>query len=254
MKKYLIKMFLLFILVGSTQAKELIKVAYLEWGSYSGVKLKDNGIIVDIVKTTLEHAGYEVQVKILPWSRAVEFVRKGVFDINAGFWRGPKWDGEFDYMDNISIDSSSFIVMSNSALKSGSFENLKGKRIGVLLDANYGERFLKHESFKKVSVNHQKSAIEMLERGRVDAIIGDPVIINDILKSDLPHLQGKLRVLKPAVSKYFLSPGIAKNHPKKDEIINRFNKSYRKLVKDGLYKNMFKKHGVKLTSEYYLSL
>ena len=71
--------------------------------------------------------------------------------------------------------------------------------------------------------------------------------INDfeaLLEKKFPHLVGEFRILEPPIQINYNSPMLSIKHPLRDELIERYDKSYRKLVKAGIYERLAKKHGI----------
>lgn len=227
---------------------ETLKVCYTEWGKFGGEALPDQGFIPDMLRTVLHHAGYEMELTFLPWPRCVEQGKTMQFDIVGSAWRGPNFSPDFDYMTVVSVDSISFIVLDDSPLVSGEIEGLAGKKVGYFRYSGGLEEFYKIENqFETSAVTSEEAMLKILERGRVDMIVSDLVQLNAVAEKIEPPLTTKLRALQPPLQQNIGSPMISKSHPRKDEIIAAFNKSFHELVEDGLYQRLNEKHDMILT-------
>ena len=80
----------------------------------------------------------------------------------------------------------------------------------------------------------------MLDGKRFDAILNDPVSLNEVVKGLDKPLKHKLVALESPVQSNYQSPLISKNHPDKDQIIADFNRAYRELAKGSLDADLIK--------------
>lgn len=230
----------------SLQANNDIKVCYLEWGKLGGKELPNYGLIPDVVATTLKEAGYTPKVDILPWARCLKLVELKRYDLVAGFWIGEEQKRTYTYLEPNTVDDIAFISLDDLKVKSGNIENFYDKKVALIRDAGGLENFYKDENrFQKViRVNNDIQMIELLKAKRIDAIISDPVQILSLVDNRFPKLKEKLKVWNPPIQRNIGAPAIANDHPKKDEIIQKYNETFIKLRDNGLYDHMMKKHNV----------
>ena len=233
------------------EEKEICKACFLEWGKQGGKDLPDQGFNPDLVSTVLREAGYEPKVDIIPWKRCLALVKSHEYDFVAGYWRGKEGDKYFDYLRPTTIDKITFIVLKDSPCKSGKMEDMYGKRVGYLENAGGLETFRNNENkFETIPVSGDKALLRMLKNHRIDAIVSNSQHITSLAEIEFPDLVGKLRVLSPPIQINITSVAISWTHPKREEIKRRYNKAYDKLVAEGLYERLMKKHGLKV--EYKL--
>jgi len=238
-------LFCLFISTSLAFASENIKVCYLEWGKLGGDKLPDKGFVPDVVATTLREAGYNPEVTIMPWVRCLKLVELHEYDIVAGFWIGEEQKKTYQFLVPNTIDDISFITLKDYQANSGDIEDFFGKKVALIRDAGGLEKFYSNESkFTVFKVNNDIQMLQLLSAGRIDAIISDPVQILSKVDNEMPELSGKLKVWNPPIQRNIGAPALALNHPQKDEIMKRYNDAFQKLVQNGLYDKMMKKHGV----------
>lgn len=236
------------LLFPSLASAEKLKICYLEWGKLGGEKLPNKGLIPDAVTRILTDAGYEVEVFIRPWNRCIEQTKSMEFDMVADAWKGPTFDNDFDYSHTHHIDKISFVVRDDSPLTSGTFESMKGKRVGYLDTSGGLEKFYQNKNlFSEVTaVPTEAAMVRILDGGRVDAIVSDPVQLLGVASKLTPPIQTKLRVLEPPIQMNIGAALISKKHPKKQQILAAYEKSFRKLLKTDMYQKLEQVHGVKL--------
>lgn len=234
-------------------SSEHVKVCYLEWGKLGGKNLPSYGLVPDVVSTTLKEAGYEPEVTIMPWARCLKLVSLKKYDMVAGFWIGEEQKKSYQYFEPNTIDDIAFITLKGFLAKSGKIEDFYGKKVGLIRDAGGLENFYsKEKNFKKVmKVDNDIQLVRLLKAGRIDAIISDPVQVLSKVDAMFPELINKLKVWDPVIQRNIGAPAVAKDHPKRDELEKRYNNAFKKLVKQGLYDEMMKKHDVVLNHKKY---
>ena len=236
----------------ASESKELIKVCYLEWGKLGGENLPNKGFAPDVTLTVLKEAGYDATIDILPWSRCLKSVEVGRHDMVATFWIGEEQKKIYQYFEPQSLDYINFITLKDYKSKSGKLEDFYGKSIGVLRNAGGIENFFdKRDKFKVFDVTSELQLINLLKVGRIDAIVTDSVPLLSLVENKFPELVGKLKVWEPEIQLNISAPAVALDHPKRDEIMQRYNKAFIKLMKEDFYKEMFKKHNLRLKYKKY---
>lgn len=166
MKFFTILFFLCF--SASITAKELKKVTFHvdEWCPYNcDQEMPKKGYVVDIVKKIFGDAGYEVDVKIVTWSRAISDLIKGKSDVIFGLGYGGVFDEEVlearkDISDKEAVKavndekistvlgagSQEFFALKSEKIKwdySRSIaENSKNFMLGIQQDYDYGEEIM----------------------------------------------------------------------------------------------------------------
>jgi polar amino acid transport system substrate-binding protein len=217
------------------------------WGKLGGENLPGKGFVSDLAMRVFRHAGYKIETKIVPWPRCIALAKKMEFDLVASGWRGKNFAPYFDYLNVTVKDTVNFITLANSPIESGNFEAFHGKRVGLVRDAGGLEALFENRpKIQVVKIGVLKNLPYMLEGGRIDAIVSDPVSLNEAIKTLDRPLNVKLKALAPPLSVNLNSPLISKNHPDKDQIIADFDRSYRTLVAQGLYDELIKIHDLQV--------
>lgn len=231
----------------AAEKKELVKVCFLNWGKQGGEHLPEQGFNPDLVSTVLREAGYEPEVRILPWVRCLEETKQHKYAFVAGYWRGGEGDKWFDYFHPTTVDRINFVVMKESDLTSGRLEDLYGRRVGYLRGAGGLKEFKDRiERFKAFEASKDLALIKMLRAGRIDAIISNSPHITSLAETSFPDMVGHLRVLQPAIQVNIAAPAISWTHPKREEMKARYNRAYEKLVKEGIYERLMAKHKIRV--------
>lgn len=240
-----------FIVIGlfSAQAEDNPKslvICGTTWGKYGGEELPGKGFVPDLVMRVFREAGYEIRTELVPWPRCVERARRGQYDMVSSAWRGPNFKDDFNPLNVILEDTVNVITLTSSDMTSGAREDLSGKRIGYVRDAG-GLDFL--DDLPGVTVSKAATLdklLGLLRSGRIDALVSDPVNLNEQLKTLEPAFEEELRVLEPALVINFNSPQVWKGHPHGAEIAADFDAAFHKLVAEGLYETLIEVHDLQV--------
>ena len=229
----------------NTNADETKKVSicYTEWGDYGGENLPGKGIIPDLTTRVLEHAGYDVEVLILPWARCVRSVKFNKIDLIASAWRGKNFDPDFEYFDITWENDVSFVVNSNSALASGDINDMSGLTIGHVRDSGGMDELRENPSIQTHEVTEMDTLVKLLANRRIDAVLSDPPSLFAAARQMDPDYFDQLRVLEPPLLTNYNSPLVSNTHPEKDVLRDAFNSSLRTLITEGLYSDLIAIHG-----------
>lgn len=216
--------------------EDVIKVCYCPWGVLGDDSLPGKGAASYIVAKVLENAGYKVQVDIINWSRCVDLAKKQDYDLIAALYESKALSKEFNFLNNSVIDKVYFYTNINTGINSGDMDSLKGKSIAIVRDAGGTEAlFSRQDEFKIYKVANEKQAANMILEGRADLTYHVDKQFEELLKNEYPDKASQIKKLSPPIQANYGTPAMSKNHPRYKEISEKYNKSYRELVKNGLY-------------------
>jgi ABC-type amino acid transport substrate-binding protein len=210
---------------------------------------KPSGALVNILHKVSERTGDVYDIQLFPWKRAYELARSG-----SGAIVGISLTNErreiFDFSEPIYNDDIQIVVLKGHEFTFNRLEDLKGKSVGGVLGASYGEvvdKAIQDGLFKVDRDVGQAGRLRKLMAGRIDAaFIGNGSAgLEAVLQSD-PQLASKRAsfvVLKTPLTRDPLHLAAAKSLDKK-AVIERFNAAVRNLQKsDSHKKNSAAGHG-----------
>ena len=148
----------------------------LEYAGKDGIP---EGIAVSIVRRIMNTLGHTVDIKIHPWSRSLDLVRKGHVDAIFTAYRTPKRETFLDYSREILVPQTvSFYVRKGSQIEFyGDLNNLKGRRIGVVSTISYGPKFDQFRDQLNIqSVENIEQNFDKLLLGRIDLFISNKFV------------------------------------------------------------------------------
>ena len=224
-------------------APKKLKLCYTSWGQHGGKDLPGKGFIPDLVTRVLEHAGYEVSVDIIPWPRCINLAKQNRYDMVASGWRGKNFDPYFDYLNITLRNDISFIVRKDSPLTSGEITNFEGKKVAYVRDSGGMDPIRQNRKIQAQELSKMTVMIPMLHRGRMDAVVTDPESFFITAAENKPPLDKEFRVLEPPVFTNFNSPLVPKGHPDLKEFREKFDRSFKTLIREGIYTQLIAIHG-----------
>lgn len=199
---------------------------------------KPAGKFVEILRRASQITGDRYDLQLFPWKRAYEQARQGLGAV-IGVSLNAERSEIFDFSDPLYNDDLQIVVLKDRPFKFTQLVDLKGKTLGGVLGASYGDMIDKAIEQGLFFVDRdlsQVNRLKMLLAQRIDgAIIGNGMEgFEAILQSD-PELYAqrtKLTVLKTPLARDPLYLAIAKSMNKKP-VIERFNKALRALQLTG---------------------
>lgn len=132
-----------------------------------------SGFAVELVRQVFRQMGDEVAVNLYPWERAMAMVKAGQADCIFTIYRSPVREQFLDYSHEMLAQQVVYFFARRQDAPgfNGNLDLVKGIRIGVARQINYGPRF---EAFRPRLVIDEASTIEQnfrkLAAGRVDLV------------------------------------------------------------------------------------
>lgn len=194
------------------------------------------GSLVDILRRVSERTGDTYEVRLFPWKRAYEHARAGRAAV-VGVSKTAERLAEFDFSDPIYFDDIQIVVKKGREFKFAQLSDLKGKTVGGVLGASYGETVdaaIKDGLFKMDQDTGQKGRLRKVLLERVDAaFIGNGTKGFDMAVRSDPELQARRRelvVLATPLTHDPLHLAVAKSMGKR-ALLTRFNSALRDVQK-----------------------
>lgn len=161
----------------------------LDWPPYTGAKLPDQGTSAKAVKEAFGKGGHTVNVKILPWQRAVDTAKS---DPNIVGYFPEYYDASLDcvFSDPIGTGPLGFAQNSSKPITWQNLDDLKGLRIGVVAGyvntAEFDQRVSKGQLNADATQSDEQNLIK-LANGRLDLAVIDRNVM-DYLLTNSPKL------------------------------------------------------------------
>ena len=243
MKNLFIIMGVLFALIPSISHAEKIVAVGDTWPPFVSEDLPDKGIAMAIAKAAFESQGYEVEMKFVPWARAIGGVKSGTYDVLVSTWWTKERSEYLNYSDYFIQNNIKFIKKAADDFEYEGLESLEGKTVGVIRAYGYSEDFLAAENFTKPEVAAFVYNLKKLNANRIDLTLEDEIVAKSVIAKD-DNFKGKFTFSKKNLSSNNLYVTSGLKNPRNKSIINAFNKGLEIIKNNGLYEEILKRHKI----------
>lgn len=148
------------------------------WGYFD----KDNqpaGLIKTFASRLSEHAGIEMNYRVLPHQRVLADFRRSDGDYTMLF-QNPEVDSFAERVAMVQV-SDILLMTHRESQQSLTLGALAGKTLGYIGGTYYGEAFHADQNIVKLPLSSLDQAIRMLQLGRLDALITSDILLHHSL-------------------------------------------------------------------------
>jgi polar amino acid transport system substrate-binding protein len=244
MGKFLpIVLLIAFLVTSSTQA-ETLKLVANYWEPYTGQGLDNQGVAADIVRTALGRAGYDIEIHIEPWARALHQVNHGHYDGLVAVWRTRDRDATLVLSDAYFNNRIVLIARRDRNFQVGTIDDLTNRTIGVGRGYDYTDAFARADTFVKEAVTTADQNLKKLSAGRIDLMIEDRCIakFNMRLRPKGFDFDRDLEIISPPIFEIPLYFGLSRQYPDHDKVMQGFNRALAAMMRDGTYQALLLRH------------
>ena len=154
-----------------------IQLVYVSFPPYEdSINNKPAGILVQIVIQAFTRADIEYNLTFLPFKRGYDLVKEGKYDGLFNFYKIDKRLPYFDYSRPIIKNPLVFFVRRDSSMTYQSINDLKDKKIGVMIGYTYGKEFDDAKNFIKDAAAEHVHHFRKVLFGRLDAYPCDKMV------------------------------------------------------------------------------
>ncbi|WP_432463440.1 substrate-binding periplasmic protein [Agarivorans sp. QJM3NY_33] len=231
------------------QAQTLLRVASPEFPPYV-YKLENGevgGVVSEIVAEVFQNMGVDYKNTIYPWARALRMLKVGQTDSLYTIMKSKDREALFHYPDEHLLDARWVFFIRRAdvgKLKFDSFDDLKGKRIGLALDTKYSEalwEFVKKENNYELVVGEELN-LKKLFAGRIDYTVCD--YLTGMFLAKTLGIEDRVAALtaNPIDSTHFY---IAFNQQNVERtFVKQFSDELKKFKSGARYKQILQKHNI----------
>lgn len=219
-----------------------LNVSTSEWVPYVSKDLPNQGLAIDIVTTALKRAGYQPTVTIQSWSRTLEGVDVGVFDLIAAAWYSPERAKHFAFSKPYLFNEIKLVKRADSEFKFKSMADLNGKLVGIIPDYAYGGEFENASGLLRVPGTHVLQNMLRVLNGEIELTLDDERVLEYEIRHNMIANRDKLMILPKPVSRNGLHIAVSRQNPKHQEIVQAFDKAIIAMQKDGTFDRIVKAH------------
>ena len=134
---------------------------------------KLTGLDIDVLDQLSQRTGLRFEVQRAPWARGLAALQNGKADLMTGLAKTPEREGYIHYLPQPYYACAPRFYAAPAQVKAlQSYSQLAGLTIGHVLESAYFEPFDSDQQLRKTAVNTESQLLEMLVRGRLQAVIG----------------------------------------------------------------------------------
>ena len=220
-----------------------IILATSDWEPYYAEKLASGGVVTEIVRTAFQRMGYKLEVKWLPWARAINTAKAGYYDGVLGAWYTEDREQFFNYSKPFLKNDIVFFKLKGEPITYTSLLDLKSYRVGVTRNSGPHE-LLKSELNESLDIVVIADLnIKKLMAKRIDLFVDERLGVQYIINTQFPEWRGSIEALEPPLQVNDLHIMISKRVNNNQKIINDFNEGLQLILHDGTLENLLKENG-----------
>ena len=239
-----ILIFLIISLFSLSTFAEKIIAAGDPWPPFSDPDLPNQGISIEITRAAYKTQNYEVEMKFVPWARAIDGVKEADYDVLLAAWHTKERAKFLLYSDSYLENKIKFIKRKGDNFEFSGLDSLTGKNVGVVRGYGYGDEFSNAPNFSRPEGKNVITSIKKLVAKRIDLTLEDEIVARAMLKKQAPELLYKIEFTKNALSKNSVHVASGLKNSRHKEFIDAFNKGFKEIKSNGTLDAILKKHGI----------
>ncbi len=223
--------------------QKMIRLATVEWEPYYGRNLKNQGYISEITRKAFKRVGYDVEIRFMPWKRAMHDTRNGYFDGLMGLYHTKEREKWLAYSNPIAETRIVFFGLKGRNIKYSSLTDLKPYKIGIERQFAYTEEFDNAEYLEKEPVRNIELNFNKLIKGRIDLVAASQNVFLHMISTRHPQVREAVQIIEPPLTVSKIYNGITRKKPNYIQIVKDFNRGLWLIKSDGAFDRILEKHG-----------
>ncbi len=219
-----------------------LDIAATEYPPFYGEEMEGQGFMSEIILEAFDRAGYQADVKFMPWKRALETTKKGKHDGLYTVWYRPEREEWFVYSDALPANELVFFKRKGDDISFSGYEDLKPYTIAVVRGYAAPPGF-EEAGLTTAEGKDDEENLRKLRKGRVDLALIDRIVAQHTINRVMPDAAEQLVWLEPPVHvevQYLVLSKAADDH---QAILAAFNGALAEMRADGTLVGIMAKHG-----------
>lgn len=231
--------------VTTARADDGLRVALLHsepWSYYShdgadakGARPRIEGIMPEISKALARETGLELRAQLTPYARMWRDLKSGDCDLAYGI-RSSDRDDYVRYAGY--LFSFETLVIGRPGVRLKEYGDLRELQVGLLQDVRLNPRFDHDGRISKHEFRDYETMIEMLLAGRLDAVAGNSVSLNYLLRKKQQPYQHWPRLALQQVEVWVQ---FSRRSPRQADA-EKINAAVDKLRRQGYFEDLLNRH------------
>jgi len=218
----------------------------VDFPPYYGQDLPEYGWVSEVAKAALEIQGYEVEIRFVPWVKALEDTQAGYYDALLGAYYTAERAEKYYFTAPIAQVRTGFFKRTDKKVSFKQLKELKDYKIGVVEGYATSKQFDTADYLNKVAVTDLDVGLKMLYEGSLELMADSEVVGNYRLKHFLEKkesgISSKIEFLKPVLAMNKIYVAISKKAPNAYRKLIDFNQGLRKIYLNGTFRKIKREH------------
>jgi polar amino acid transport system substrate-binding protein len=220
-------------------------LAATEYPPYYSEAMAHGGPVTEITVDALHKAGLEVEVRFMPWARALRLGELGEVDGLIGVWRSPEREQKFIYSHPVISNRVALCKRASSREPSRfeGYDRLTPYTVGTV--RGYADPpGLAAAGIRSEPSTDDLQNLRKLLAGRVDLVLIDTRVGQYLMQEQLPAALKEVQCLEPAVQEPEQYLVITRHRPDAASLIQRFDAQLQHMRADGEYRAAVSRWGL----------
>jgi polar amino acid transport system substrate-binding protein len=206
---------------------------------------KRKGFAIDILDYINANSKYNFKFVEQPWARALSHLSEGKIDLLITLFKSSEREKIYHILEpSYGFEVNQLFTLKNNNIAfDGQLQQLIPYSIGVKNAYSYGVYFDQASYLNKYPVLTESILIKMLVGDRVDAILGNPFMLNRIAKQE--NVSDKIKAITPYVSLTPVHLALTKKRKDSIEVKQTFEKLIKQLKSSNYYQELLDKYQLK---------
>jgi len=213
---------------------------------YCSPDLLNEGYYTEICKEAFKRVGYEIEIKFMPFPRALKSSASWVCDGALCIFRNKEREKTYIFSEMLASADVCFFKLKGTDIKFENLEDLKPYTIGVTRGGSYSKELNNADYLKKDEAKEGVTHIKKLLAGRIDLLINPKISLFRNVKKYFPDKVGLIEPLPKPLSSNEMYLALSRKRSDAAEIMNDFNRGLKGVKDDGTFNKILKKHNIPL--------
>jgi len=226
-------------LAKTSYAQETITLSTFEYPPEHSMALPNGGFVSHIIELAFAQQGFKVKWQYYPLARAFMMAKLGKVDGTASYGYSKEREEGMYVSDRIITSKTYFYHLKTTKFQWEKFNDLKGLKIGITDNYNYGDKFdqaLKAKIFKGDNSTRDTLNFNKLLAGRIDVFpmtsgIAEYLLMTEFPKGSLDKVTYHRKPIKEYDSFMYFPQALANSQV----YLKQFNQGLKKIKQSGLY-------------------
>jgi len=220
-----------------------IKLAADIWPPFTNIK-SEKSILSNLVQEALERMELKSTLDILSFTEVLDQINSGIYDGSPGLWISPERQEKFFFSKPYLYNQLVLVGIKGTDVSAVSFNDLGGKKIGVVDHYDYGDFENNKELVIIRGANDQKN-LENLLSGKIDYMLVDALLIQYMLKYQLNDVTQHLAIGQQPLLVKSVHLALGKKVENAEEILSRFDEQIEQMIADGSFNDILELNWVR---------